>query len=225
MIRDTLKKAFGWSDYDGNPAANNDTVKGFIESIVRVFYESSVTFKALRVKLSALLLWTAIQNKSMSEDMMQAFAEQIGFTAWEYVGKFNLVAPGNTVQKRKAIMLKALVEIMRKKGLAYSIQKGLTAFGFTSVIVTENVSIPIIYDGTFNYDGKADYSGNLEHQLFNIELTSTVDLLAVGAPDEQLDAIVAVANALKKERVELYQVKVRSPGFPAGQTRTIYSFS
>jgi len=224
-VRDLIKRQFLWSDDDGTHAALNTTVKGFVESIVRVFWESSAAFESMRARLSAVLLWSAIQNKTMSEDLMDRFAGQIGFTAWEYVGKFNLVAPGDTVIKRKAIMLKSLVEVMRKKGTAYAIQKALTAFGFTNVIINENVSVPVLYDGTFTYNGKADYSGNLEHQVFSVELTSTVDLLAVGTPDEQLDAIVAVVNALKKYRVELYQVKVHSPGFPAGQTRTVYSFS
>lgn len=214
------ERAFLWSDYDAGQAINNLTVLGFLEAINKTFDANTPTRTGMSVELDKIPMWTAIENKLLDEPMMDLIARQMKFPAWEYVGKYNLVAPFDTVLKRKQEMLRHVVRLMEVRGTPYSVAEALRAFGFTSVSIIENVSLDFKYDGTYNYDGTMAYFGNFEHNLFNVELTTILDL--VGPPDEQVDAIVSIVNAFKKYRPELYQVIIHTPSVPSGTTRTVW---
>ncbi|MCP4710334.1 MAG: hypothetical protein GY869_17060, partial [Planctomycetes bacterium] len=188
--RDEIERAFSWRDFNNELGRDNVTAAGFIELIDQAFNADSLTYDSLSTRLQNITLWYAIENKLLNESNMDRFARQLRFTVWEFVGKFNLIAPYNTVLLRKQEMLKQIQRLMRLRGTAYAVEQILLAFGFTNVIIHENVSVPLTYDGTYDYDGYIPYSGNLDYQLFNVELDTTLDLIApAGSYDEQIEAI------------------------------------
>lgn len=222
MIYEDIERAFAWTDADNNQAQDNLTVQGFLEVINNIFYISTPTYVCLEERLESVPIDTAVENGWLNEPIMDLIAEQMRFSAWDYVGKFNLIAPFDTVLKRKKEMLKWLRRLMRFRGTAWAIEQVLLAFGFSSIIIHENVVLNLLYDGTYDYDGAISYSGTLKHQLFSVELTTTLDLITPGNPDEQIDAIVSIVNNFKKFRPELYQVVAHTPTVPTGDTRQIW---
>jgi len=224
MIFENIDRAFLWRDFDNVLARDNETVQGYLDVLDKAFHIDTPTRTSLNTKIQNVTTWTAIKNGTLSEPMMDLIARQLNFPAWEYVGKYNLIAPFDTVLKRKREMLKHIVRLMRVRGTPYAVEQILLAFGFTDVIIHENISVDILYDGTFSYNGQGVYAGTLIHQLFNVELTTTLDIATAPTPDEQLDAIVSIVNSFKKYRPELYQVIAHTPSFPGGMTRTIWEF-
>lgn len=219
---DNREKAFKWSDFDAVQALENTTVKGFLSAVNNAFDADSSTRMGFALEITKVITRQAINDGVLSEPMMDLIAEQMGFPVWEYVGRFNLIAPFDTVLKRKREMLKNIERLMEVRGTPYAVAETLRAFGFTNVIIHENRALTFLYDGTYNYDGVAAYAGDFKHNLFDVELTSVLDLVAPGNPDEQIDAIVNIVNQFKKLRPELYQVKVHTPSVPAGDTRTVW---
>lgn len=223
MIFENLDRAFFWRDFDNVAAQNNVTAKGFIDMLNETFHVDTSRYISLNTRLENISIWTAIKKGLLDEPTMDLIARQLNFPGWEYAGKFNLIAPFNTVLKRKREMLKHVVRVMRYRGTPYAIEQALLAFGFTDVIILENINVDVLYDGTFFYNGKVTYSGSLKHQLFSVELTTTLDLVPLPGDDEQLDAIVSIINNFKKFRPELYQVIAHTPSVPLGDVRQIWA--
>ena len=223
MIYSGTDKAFRWRDYSNVQALSNVTVQGFLAAIEGTFEIDTPSSISLDTRLQTITLWSAIHKKLLDEPTMDIVARQFNFPAWEYVGRFNVAPPFDTILKRKQEMLKQVVKLMRYRGTPYSVEQSLLAFGFTNVIIHENVTVTLLYDGTYKYNGLVPYSGTMKHQLFSVELTTTLDLIApAGSPDEQLDAIVSIVNNFKKLRPELYQVIAHTPSVPLGDTRQIW---
>jgi hypothetical protein len=223
MIFENIERGFLWRDWNNVAALDNETVKGFVDTLNKTFSVDTATYVSLYTRLANITTWTAIKNGLLDEPTMDLIARQLNFPAWEYAGKYNLVAPFDTVLKRKREMLKHVVRLMQYRGSPYAIEQSLLAFGFTNVIIHENVSVDIKYDGTYIYNGVVSYSGTLKHNLFTVELTTILDLTTPPAPDEQLDAIISIINSFKKYRPELYQVIAHTPSVPAGDVRQIWN--
>lgn len=223
MTLENIERGFLWRDYDNVLALSNITVQGFLSVLNESFDIDSPSYTGLNSRLRSLTLWTAIKNKLLDEATMDIVARQMNFPAWEYVGRFNLIAPFDTVLKRKQEMLLHIFRLMRFRGTPYTIVEALLAFGFTDVSIHENISVFQTYDGTYYYNGVVTYAADLKHQLFSVELTTLLDLKVPPVPDEQLDAIVNIVNAFKKERPELYQVTAHTPTVPAGDVRQIWN--
>ena len=225
MIYENIERFFAWRNEDNVAALDIPSVKGFVKLLNEAFHTDSPTYTSLFSRLQNLMIWTAVKNGSLDETTMDLIARQLNFPAWKYVGKFNLIAPFDTVLKRKREMLKHVFRLMKYRGSPYAVQQALLAFGFTNVIITENMNLTLLYDGTFTYDGIIDYSGTLKHNLFNVELTTTLDLLppAQKWEDQQLLAIIDIVNAFKKYRPEIYQIIAHTPSVPAGNTRQIWN--
>jgi hypothetical protein len=218
-----IERAFLWRDYDNVAALDNITVQGFVKMLNESFHMDSPTYTSLDSRLENLSIWSAIKKGLLDEPTMDLVASQMNFPAWEYVGRFNLIAPFDTVLKRKREMLKHIFRLMKYRGSPYTVEQALLAFGFTDVIIHENINLVLKYDGTYWYNGVIAYSGDLKHNLFNVELTTILDLTTPPAPDEQLDAIINIVNAFKKYRPELYQVIAHTPSVPGGDTRQIWN--
>lgn len=223
MIYENIERGFLWRDWDNTAALDNPTVKGFVDTLNSAFNVDTVSYISLNTRLANIKIWTAIKNGLLDEPTMDLIARQLNFPAWEYVGRYNLIAPFDTVLKRKREMLRHVVRLMQYRGSPYAIEQALMALGFTNVIIHENVSVDIKYDGVYYYNGVAAYSGNLEHNVFSVELTTTLDLVPLPGDDEQLEAIVSIINSFKKYRPELYQVKAHTPSVPAGDVRQIWN--
>lgn len=225
MIHEDIERFFVWRNYDNEAALDMPNVQGFVKLLNEAFHVDSTTYTSLFSRLQNLMTWTAVKNGLLDESAMDLLAEQINFPAWKYVGKYNLIAPFNTVLKRKREMLKHIFRLMVYRGSPYAVQQALLAFGFTNVIIHENINLTLLYDGTYFYNGVIDYSGTLKHNLFSVELTTTLDLLPVidQDEDEQLKAIIDIVNAFKKYRPEIYQVIAHTPSVPAGDTRQIWN--
>lgn len=223
MIFENLERAFFWRDFDNVAARDNVTVSGFIDMLNATFHVDTPTYISLNTRLENISTWAAIKKGVLDEPTMDLIARQLNFPGWEYVGRFNLVVPFDTVLKRKREMLKHVVRLMRYRGTPYAIDQALRAFGFTGVIIHENIGVDVIYDGTLYYNGKVTYSGTLKHQLFSVELTTGLDLVALPGDDEQLDAIVSIVNNFKKYRPELYQIIAHTPSVPLGDVRQIWT--
>ena len=223
MTFSNIERGFLWRDYDNIAALDNVTVQGFVDMLDKTFNVDTATYISLNSRLENITLATAIKKKLLDEPTMDVVARQINFPAWEYVGKYNLVAPFDTVLKRKQEMLLHVYRLMRYRGAPYAVEQALLAFGFTNVIIHENIARNVVYDGTYTYNGTITYAGTLKHQLFSVELTTILDIAADPTPDEQLDAIVNIVNAFKKYRPELYQVIAHTPSVPGGLTRTVWS--
>lgn len=223
MKYEQLERAFLWRDYQNTAALDNITVQGFVEMLNEAFNVDSPTYTSLDSRLENLSIWSAIKKSLLDEPTMDLIAKQLNFPAWQYVGKFNLIAPFDTVLKRKQEMLKNIFRLMKYRGSPYTIEQALLAFGFTNVIIHENINFTLLYDGTYKYNGLISYSGTLKHNLFSVELTTTLDLEPPGDPDEQLDAIINIITAFKKYRPEIYEIIAHTPSVPAGDTRQIWN--
>lgn len=223
MIFENIERGFLWRDWNNKAALDNQTIKGFVDMLNKTFSVDTATYVSLKTRLANITTWTAIKNGLLDEPTMDLIAKQLNFPAWEYVGKFNLVPPFTTVLERKREMLKQVVRLMQYRGSPYALEQSLLAFGFTNVIIHENINFVITYDGTYKYNGIVDYSGNLKYQLFSVELTTGLDLLPPGSDDEQLNAIINIVNSFKKYRPELYQIIAHTPSVPAGDVRQIWN--
>lgn len=226
MIFEKIERGFLWRDWDNIAAMENTTVQGFVDMLNKTFSVDTATYVSLNTRLENITTWTAIKNGLLDEPTMDIVARQLNFPAWEYVGKYNLIAPFDTVLKRKREMLKHVVRLMRYRGSPYAVEQTLIAFGYTNVVIHENVSVNIKYDGTYKYDGTVSYSGTLEHNLFSVELTTTHNLppvLVPGVYGEQVDAMISIINSFKKYRPELYQLIVHTPAIPGGATLQIWN--
>jgi hypothetical protein len=225
MIYENIERGFLWRDWTNTAALDNVTVKGFVDMLNETFHTDSSTYTSLDSRLENINIWTAIKKGLLDEPTMDLIASQLNFPAWEYVGKFNLIAPFDTVLKRKREMLKHVIRLMKYRGTPYTVEQALLAFGFTNVIIHENINLVLKYDGTYRYNGIISYSGTLKHNLFSVELDTILDLLPPisATDDEQLKAIINIVNAFKKYRPELYQVIAHTPSVPAGDTRQIWN--
>jgi len=223
MKYENIERAFLWRDYDNIAAQDNVTVKGFIDMLNETFHTDSVSYTSLNSRLENVNIWTAIKDSLLDEPTLDVIARQMNFPAWEYVGRFNLIAPFDTVLKRKREMMKHIFRLMKYRGSPYTVEQALLAFGFTNVIIHENINIGLLYDGTFDYNGLITYSGDLLHNLFSVELDTILDLVPLPGYDEQLEAIVNIVNAFKKYRPDLYQVIAHTPSVPAGDVRQIWN--
>jgi len=221
-MTESVSRFFKWSDDSGNFATSNLSVQGFIAAIDYMIYDTSYTKQDLSVlthiPLNDLLLrvpiFKGIKYNLYRENVLDELAEQFNVLGWQYAGKYNITT---TVQDRKNDFLKVSGDILRHAGTAYAIYMIMTQFGYTNVIVHENWDVGILYDGVFDYDGKAIYSGSLDNQLFVVEFTSDHDIDS----DEQ-DAIVDLINSYKKYRIELYALIIHEPSNPGGRTEVIW---
>ena len=225
MIYEDIERFFLWRNYDNEAALDVPSVKGFVKVLNEALHTDSTTYTSLFSRLQNLMQWSAVKDGLLDEPTMDLLVGQLNFPAWKYAGKYNLIAPFDTILKRKREMLKNVVRLMKYRGTPYSIQQALLAFGFTNVTITENINLTLLYDGTYFYNGIINYSGTLKHNLFSVELTTILDLLPVADQDddEQLKAIIDIVNAFKKYRPELYQVIAHTPSVPAGDTRQIWN--
>lgn len=213
----TIEGAYLWTDALGRLAKESPSPKGFVEALDYIFFNETYvgnevslpttgTWEPLTELLNRVTIYTAIQRNILPEAGLDAVADQIGLPGWEYVGQYNVTT---TVKDRKNEVIKIAWELLNHRGTPYAIQRILEVFGYTSVIVIENVTVNIKYDGTFKYDGQVRYIGDLLNQMFNVELTSD-HVIPIGGDEE--NAIIALINAYKKYRPELYQLRINDPG-------------
>ena len=217
-----IEKLLRFSDADGNHSSENDSIQGFVEALEYAFYSNtytplSMTHTCLMNELRRVTIYDALENNYLTESAMDSLAAQWSLPGWEYVGQYNV---DTTVADRKNEYLKKTIALMRVIGTPYAIERILDTFGYTNIVVDENKDLTYLYDGTYDYDGVATYAGNLNHQLFNVELESDHDISQVDLSEQ--NAIIALINGYKKERVELYQLIITEPSNPGGRTVQVW---
>lgn len=114
-----------------------------------------------------VLIFQNIDNGTINADINSALAQQwsvAGFTFLESLA----------VQR---LFVKEAIKFHRIKGTPYAVVTILERYGFTSVSLTENISVPLTYSGTAIHSGLFTYSGDLKHQLFDVTLTSATNML------------------------------------------------
>lgn len=114
-----------------------------------------------------VLYYQNISDGTINADINSALAKQ-----WSVAGYTFL----ETIALQRTFV-KENIKFSRIKGTPYAVKTILERYGFTSVVVTENISVSIFYDGTYTHNGIFDYSGNLNHQLFDVSITSASNML------------------------------------------------
>ena len=217
-----IDKLFRFSLSNGDHSSENPSVQAFVELLEYVFYENSyaslsLSHTCLMNELRRVTIYDALENNYLTESAMDSLAEQWALPGWEYVGQYNV---STTVADRKNEVLQKTMALMRVIGTPYAIERILETFGYTDVVVTENVNLQILHDGIFDHDGTAIHLGNFNNQLFSVELTSDHDVSQVDLAEQ--NAIIDLINKYKKERVDLYQLEIKEPSNPGGRTVQVW---
>lgn len=157
----------------------SDNANAFVELFDYLFYNSTYVSGAIALpvapgvnnpvlnEMDNVVLFTELKNDKLTEAMLDELAYQFNNSAYDFTLSLAL----------KRALIKNTLELARYKGTPYAIEYVLTKFGYTNIVITENISLAITYDGTFTYRGIIDYSGTLENQLFSVQFESAIDLL------------------------------------------------
>jgi len=210
---------FKGSDATGAPLKENLSVKAFSAALQYVFLDTAYTgtFSLSHIplfqQLDKLMLFSALEANTLPETVLDILAEQFSVHGWEYVGEYNVVT---TIKDRKNEFLKQTMDLKRHRGTPFAVEKVLTNFGYTNIIIVENISVLAKYDGSIQYNGSMQYD-DLKNQLFNVGITSDHDLNL-----KEETVVIRLINKYKKERPELYRLVVIEPSNPGGRTVQVW---
>lgn len=154
--------------------------------------------------IDSLLLFNQLESGDISDNELDKLAEMFNIAGYEYVVHFTSVVA--EIRAIKLNLVRFGLYLQRIKGTPKSIQLVLEKFGYTNIVITENVDTPINYDNSHIYDGDVEYLGNLKDHLFSIDVTADHSI-----DDTEREYIIALINSYKKYRTELYQLTTREP--------------
>jgi hypothetical protein len=165
--------------------------------------------------VDVLLVFNQLESGDISNNVLDKLAEMFNIAGYEYIVHFTSVAA--EIRAIKLALVRNGLYLSRIKGTPKSIQLSLEKFGYTSIIITENIDIPTLYDNSFTYNGATEYVGNLSNHLFSVSLTSDHNVDA-----DELGYIIAIIDGYKKLRTELYQLTIIDPANPSGFVTTVF---
>lgn len=156
----------------------------------------------------SLLLFNQLESGDISDNALDKLAEMFGISGYEYVVQFTSVPA--EIREIKLNLVRFGLYLQRIKGTPKSIQLILEKFGYTNIVITENIDVATIYNNSHLYDGDIEYIGNLSDYLFSVDITSDHSI-----DNTERDYMIALINLYKKYGTELYQLTTREPAGPA----------
>jgi hypothetical protein len=114
------------------------------------------------------------------------------------------LAQANTEQERRDVLLNA-IRTRRRAGTVFALKRAIETLGYSNPIILEGVGdVPVVYDGTYIYDGYINYAGGNNGWAQFMVILPENDL--VGLTQAQIDLLVQYINYHKNERSELIGV-------------------
>lgn len=212
------------------PPIVQETINGkaFAEIIKYFFYGNSSLKTLLGLSnatpvfdsIKKVYTYIEIDENEINEATADELAKQFRLKGYEFAGLYNAIG-SITVLQIKRNFIKNALRLKRSEGTPYAVQLILEMFGYENIVITENIDLPTICDGTYLMNGKIDMSGNLSNNLFSVQIESLHDISQIDLSEQ--NAIISMINLYKKYRPELYQLIIIEPSNPGGRVVGVWS--